>query len=94
LFIKIVDVTPQEFRWIEWNIDSATKHGCTIAEIESIILNPGTGFPRKHRNNTWLVQGRGTGGRMVEVVYVMDDRTIAFVIHAIPLTLRRRRGGR
>ena len=83
---------PKDFRWIEWNIDHATKHGCTIPEIERVVLNAGSGYPRKHRNDTWLVQGRGTGNRMIEVVYVMDDRTTAFVIHAMPLTTRRRRG--
>jgi hypothetical protein len=83
---------PKAFRWIEWNIDSATKHGCSINEIESLILRPDHGYPRKNRNNTWLVQGRGTGNRVVEVVYAMDDGTTAFVIHAMPLTTRRKRG--
>lgn len=87
-------MTPTDFRWIQWNIDSATKHGCTIPEIETVVLLPGPGFPRRNRNDTWMVLGRGTGDRMVEVVYVMDDKITAFVIHAMPLTTRRRRGGR
>jgi hypothetical protein len=38
------------------------------------------------------VIGRGIGGRLIEVVYVLDEDGTAFVIHAMPLTTRRRRG--
>jgi uncharacterized DUF497 family protein len=85
-------VVPTEFRWIEWNLDHATKHGCKIAEIESVVLEPGRGFPRKADRRKWMVVGRGMGGRIIEVVYVLDGDGIAFVIHAMPLTTRRRRG--
>jgi hypothetical protein len=26
-----------DFRWNEWNLDHATKHGCRIAEIELVV---------------------------------------------------------
>jgi hypothetical protein len=77
---------------MEWNLQHATKHGCTIDEIESLVLNAGRGFPRKRDREKWLVVGRGMGGRLVEVVYLLDDDGAAFVIHAMPLTTRRRRG--
>jgi hypothetical protein len=49
----------QAFRWIEWNVGHATKHGCTVAEIESVLRNAGHGFPRKRDAKKWLVIGRG-----------------------------------
>lgn len=80
-----------QFRWIEWNIDHASRHGCLISEIESIIAHPQRGFPRKCGSGKLMTIGRGRGGRMVEVVYTLDDDGTAFVIHAMPLTVRRRR---
>ena len=84
-----------EFRWNEWNRDHCTAHGCTIEEIQRIVRNSGRGFPRYIGNGKWRVVGRGTGDRMVEVIFVDDpgEDTI-YVIHAMPLTTRRRRGGR
>jgi hypothetical protein len=80
------------FRWIEWNIDHATQHGCTIAEIESVVRNRRRPWPRKEANGKWMVEGRGQGNRMVRVVYLIDEPDATyFVIHAMPLTTRRRR---
>jgi hypothetical protein len=87
-----MSLPPTEFRWIEWNREHATKHGCIIAEIESVVRNAGHGFPRKTDRAKWTVAGRGVGDRLIEVVYVLDDDGAAFVIHAMPLTTRRRRG--
>ena len=84
----------KEFRWNDWNMAQATKHGCTLSEVESIIRGAHRGFPRKHGNGEWLVIGRGVGGRMVEVIYVLDADETIYVIHAMPLTARRRRRGR
>ena len=84
-------MVPTRFRWIEWNREHATKHGCTIREIESVVRNAGRGFPRKHDRKKWLVIGRGTGGRMIRVIYLLDPDGNAFVIHAMPLTTRRHR---
>jgi hypothetical protein len=42
----------------------------------------------------WLVIGRGIGGRLIRVIYLLDDDQTVFVIHAMPLTTRRRRRGR
>jgi len=85
-----------QFRWIEWNIDHATSHGCTIAEIESVVLRAGHGWPRKEAGGKYMIEGRGTGDRLVKVVFLKDPppaRTL-FVIHAMPLTTRRRRRAR
>ena len=82
------------FRWNEWNREHATRHGCTIDEIESVVRRGGRGFPRKIGNGKYQVVGRGSGNRMVEVVYIRDPQPAdtLYVIHAMPLTLRRRRG--
>jgi hypothetical protein len=40
------------------------------------------------------VHGRGQGDRWVQVVYLIDPDGTIFVIHAMPLTTRRRRGSR
>jgi hypothetical protein len=85
-------MSPSQFRWIDWNRDHATRHGCAIGEIESVVRNARHGFPRKRDRRKWLVIGRGNGGRMVEVIYLLDNDGTAFVIHAMPLTTRGRRG--
>jgi len=82
---------PRAFRWIEWNVEHATRHGCSIDEIESVMRSVARGFPRKLDKAKWLVIGRGQGGRVVKVIYLLDDDGAAFVIHAMPLTTRRRR---
>jgi uncharacterized DUF497 family protein len=83
-----------DFRWNDWNLDHATKHGCRIEEIESVVRRAGHGYPQRWRNGTWRVEGRGRGDRVMEVVYVLDPDDTVFVIHAMPLTTRRRRRSR
>ena len=51
----------------------------------------GRGFPRKLDAQKWIVEGRGVGGWMVLVVYLLSPDPVAYVIHAMPLTTRRRR---
>jgi hypothetical protein len=49
------------------------------------------GRERSVTTNEWF-QGRGKGNRMVQVAYILDPDGTIFVIHAMPLTTRRRRG--
>ncbi len=83
-----------EFRWNNWNEGKLAKHGVLKWEVEHLVINARRPYPKIHRNGTWLVIGRGQGDRPLEVVYVEDedDADIVFVIHAMPLTTRRRRG--
>ena len=90
-FIYSYIVRSAQFRWIDWNQEHATKHGCSIQEIESTVVGAGRGFPRKVGLGKWQIIGRGMGGRMIEVIYVLDDDGTVFVIHAMPLTTRRKR---
>jgi uncharacterized DUF497 family protein len=38
-----------------------------------------------------LVWGRGTGGRLVQVVFLIDSEYSIYIIHARPLTEREKR---
>ena len=83
-----------EFRWHAWNFEHATQHGVSAEEAERIVDNPGRGWPRRIGDEKMMVQGRGLGGRMVQVIYLVDAEGSIFIIHAMPVTTRRRRGGR
>jgi len=58
------------------------------------VRRAGREFPKYIGDGKWLVYGRGTGGCVVEVIYILDDNRTIYVIHAMPVTLRRRRGGK
>jgi len=73
----------------------ARLHGCTVAEIESVVRRE-IHRARKTGGDKWRVEGRGQGNRFIEVVFVFDgdpDDTL-YVIHAMPLTTRRRKARR
>ena len=87
------------FRWNEWNTERASKHGVMPEEAEHVVRFARPPYPRHHRKDTWLVVGRGTGGRVVEVVYMVDPDGTLYITHAMPLAAarrshRRRRRGR
>ena len=82
------------FRWNAWNLDHATKHGVSPAEAEWVVRRAGRQYPRYHGDDKWLVEGRGQGDRFVRVIYLIDAEGTLFIIHAMPLTGRRRRGRR
>jgi len=84
---------PADFRWNAWNRDHATKHGCTIEEIEAVVRR-GIRQAVRGGQDKWSIEGRGQGGRVVRVVFLYDADDTIFVIHAMPLTTRRRRGRR
>jgi uncharacterized DUF497 family protein len=81
----------QAFRWNEWNLEHCTVHGCTVGEVELVVRNAARGFPSRIGDEKWRVIGRGTGNRLVQVVYVLDADATIYPIHAMPLTTRRRR---
>lgn len=79
------------FRWNAFNIEHAVKHGCSIAEIEMVVSRE-IRRARKAGFGKWMVEGRGIGDRMIRVIFVYDgDGKTIYVIHAMPLTTRRRR---
>lgn len=73
---------PLVFRWNDWNVEHAARHGCTVAEIERVVRNNPN---RKLGYDKRRVVGRGTGGRVVQVVFVYSPAGVVYVIHAMPL---------
>lgn len=57
------------------------------------MRNPPHRYPRRIKERKYFVVGRGQGGRFIEVIYIIDDPPFVriYVIHAMPLTTRRRR---
>jgi uncharacterized DUF497 family protein len=76
------------FRWNEWNLDHATRHGVTPTECEIIVRK---GKREYVGDGKFRVVGRGEGDRWVQVVYCYDPDEIIYVIHARPLNDREKR---
>ena len=74
------------FRWNDWNLEHATKHGVTPEEAELVVESARAPFPEQIGDDKLLVMGRGIGGRYVQVIYVVDDDGALYIIHARPLT--------
>jgi uncharacterized DUF497 family protein len=76
------------FRWNTWNIDHIGRHGVSPQEAEQVVQG---GRPLCRGDGKYLVQGRGSGGRWLQAIYVLDDDGTIFVIHARPMTDREKR---
>jgi hypothetical protein len=59
------------FRWNDWNLDHATKHGIKVVEAESIVRQ---GRARSIGDEKWMVEGRGIGDRLVRVIFLLTTR--------------------
>jgi uncharacterized DUF497 family protein len=77
-----------EFRWNDWNLNHATKHGVLPDEAEALVRR---GRARHVGGNKYHVQGRGQAGRYIQVIYLVDPDASIYVIHARPLTDREKR---
>ena len=86
------------FRWNDWNLEHATKHGCTVPEIEAVVRREVRNRRMKSMDgDKHYVEGRGIGDRMIAVIFIFDrvkqaEEETIYVIHAMPLTTQRRRG--
>ena len=80
-----------EFEWNDWNLEHLARHGVEPAEAEAVICGARSPYPIRRENDKWLVWGPGQGGRLMQVVYVVDELDGLFVIHARPLTHREKR---
>ncbi len=74
------------FRWNEWNAEHIRRHGVHPDEAELAVRSARRPFPLRREDEKWLVWSRTLGGRLVQVVFVLDDDNRVFVIHARPLT--------
>lgn len=80
-----------DFRWNRWNEEHVAGHGVPPAEAIVVVEGARRPFPRKAEGDKWLVWGRGVGGRLLQVVFVLDEDDSVYVIHARPLTDREKR---
>lgn len=80
-----------EFRWNEWNEEHIAEKGVTPSEAELVVRGATRPYPKRIEDDKWLVWGRGQGGRLLQVIFVLDDDDCIFVIHARPLTNREKR---
>ena len=71
------------FRWVQWNLEHATKHGVTVAECERLVRS---GRYRLGEGGKYRAVGRGNGDRWIQVVFALTEDDKVFVIHARPLT--------
>ena len=83
-----------EFRWIEWNVDKCLKHGVSPEEAEQVVENARQPYPRKLDDEKALVCGQSDRGRYLQVIYLIDEDDALFIIHAMPLSHRRKRNYR
>jgi len=75
-----------DFRWNDWNVEHLAGHGVATEEAEAVIRAFRADFPRRIEDDKWLVWGRGRGGRLLQVIFVLDPDESVFAIHARPLT--------
>ena len=80
-----------EFRWNDWNTDKVEQHGVSPVEAEGVVGVAARPYPLYRGDGKHLVRGRGRGGRLLQVMFVVDDDGVLFVIHARPLTEREKR---
>jgi uncharacterized DUF497 family protein len=77
-----------DFRWIGWNIHKCLKHGVRRREVEFVVRHARRPYPRQIGDEKTLVHGQTEEGRYLQVIYLLEDDDVVFVIHAMPLTER------
>jgi len=77
-----------DFRWNQWNVEHLAAHGVDPGEAEEVISEAKRPYPRRVGEDKLLVWGPGRGGRLLQVIFVVDDDGTAFVIHGRELTKR------
>ena len=77
-----------DFRWNDWNRTHIERHDVSTVDAEQVIEGTAQPFPLYRGDGKWLVWGRGEGGRLLQVVFIIDGDDAIFVIHARPLTYR------
>lgn len=76
------------FRWNAWNIGHIAGHGVSRQEAEQVVRSA---RPYYRGDGKYLARGRGSGGRWLQVIYVLDEDGTIFVIHSRPMTDREKR---
>lgn len=79
------------FRWNLWNIEHIEAHGIRPVDAEEVVIGAKRPYPRRRADDKWLVWGRTRTGRLLQVVFIIDEESALFVIHARELTPREKR---
>lgn len=74
------------FKWNDWNLEHVGKHGVSPAEAEAVVGETLPPYPLRRADDKWLVCGPGRGGRLIQVIFVVDEDDDLYIIHARPLT--------
>ncbi len=82
------------FRWNDWNTEHVGEHGVRPDEAETVVENARHPYPLRGEDDKWLVWGRGRGGRLLQVVFLIDAAEDIYIIHARPLTSHEKRAYR
>jgi uncharacterized DUF497 family protein len=61
------------FIWTTWNIDHVAKHGITRAEAQYVIERARPPYPQHQGDEKFLVRGRTSAGRYVQVIFVLQS---------------------
>ena len=80
-----------EFRWIQWNLDKVQSHGVTPQEAEYVVEWATNPHPLHREDDKFLVWGPTSAGRLLQIVFLLDEDDTVFIIHARPLTDKERR---
>jgi hypothetical protein len=64
------------------------SNGVEPEEAEEVVETASGPYPQRLADDKLLVWGPGRGGRLLQVVFVLDDDGTAFVIHGRELTNR------
>ena len=80
-----------DFRWVEWNTQHIATHGVEPGEAEEVIEDARSPYPHRIEDDKWLAWGPTSAGRLLQVVFVLDEGGTAFVIHARDLTTNEKR---
>ena len=80
-----------EFRWVEWNIDKVADHGVTPEEAADVVEGAASPYPQHREDDKFLVWGPTAAGRLLQVVFLVDEDDAVFIIHARLLTDKEKR---
>ena len=80
-----------DFRWNQGNIEHLAKHGVALEEAEEVVMAAAGPYPRHIGDDKLLGWGPGRGGRLLQIIFVVDHDGTALVIHGRELTNREKR---
>ncbi len=75
-----------EFKWIGWNVEKCLRHGVTPDAAEYVIQNARSPYPTGIDDDKILVCGQSEDGQYLQVIFLVQEDGVLFVIHARPMT--------